>query len=85
MQLGYSHPVEYTVPAGIKVTVDPKQTGLAVQGSDKQLVGQVAAEIRGFKLPEPYKGTGIRYAQEQIRRKAGKAAVGAAGGTGGKK
>jgi large subunit ribosomal protein L6 len=87
MQLGFSHPVEYTIPTGIKVTIDAKQTGLVVQGADKQLVGQVAAEIREFKPPEPYKGTGIRYTTEQVRRKAGKAAAGAAGGTtgGGKK
>lgn len=80
MQLGYSHQVDYIVPKGIKVTVDAKQTGIAVQGADKQMVGQVAAKIREFKPPEPYKGTGIRYADEHIRRKAGKAAVGAAGG-----
>lgn len=84
-QLGFSHNKDYEVPAGIKVTVDAKQTGLVVQGSNKELVGQVAAEIRELKPPEPYKGTGIRYADEHVRRKAGKAAVGAAGGIGGKK
>lgn len=80
MQLGYSHPVDYTVPQGIKITIDPKQTGIVVQGADKEMVGQVAAEIRRFKKPEPYKGTGIRYSDEHIRRKAGKAAAGAAAG-----
>ena len=80
MTLGYSHPIDYEVPAGIKVLVDAKQTALTVQGADKEKVGQVAAEIRKFKKPEPYKGTGIRYADEVIRRKAGKAAAGAAGG-----
>jgi large subunit ribosomal protein L6 len=84
-QLGFSHNKEYDVPAGIKVTVDAKQTNLSVQGADKELVGQVAAEIRELKPPEPYKGTGIRYVDEHVRRKAGKAAVGAAGGVGGKK
>ncbi|MGQ0644483.1 MAG: 50S ribosomal protein L6 [Elusimicrobiota bacterium] len=85
MQLGYSHPVEFVVPKGIKVTVDPKQTFLSVQGFDRELVGQVAANIRRLKPPEPYKGTGIRYQNEHIRRKAGKAAVGAGGGAGGAK
>lgn len=84
MTLGYSHPVEYTIPDGIKVTIDGKQTGITVQGADREMVGQVAAQLRDFKRPEPYKGTGIRYADEHIRRKAGKAAVGA-GGTGGAK
>jgi large subunit ribosomal protein L6 len=83
--LGYSHQIDYTVPAGVKVTIDPKQTALSIQGADKQKVGQVAAEIRDFKRPEPYKGTGIRYADEHVRRKAGKAAAGAAGAGGGKK
>jgi len=83
LTLGYSHPIEYTIPPGIKVVIDPKQTGIVVQGSDKERVGQVAAEIRDFKKPEPYKGTGIRYANEHIRRKAGKAAAGAAGAVGG--
>ncbi len=89
MTLGYSHPIEFNVPAGIKVVVDAKQTGLVVQGADRELVGQVAAEIRQYKPPEPYKGTGIRYVDEHVRRKAGKAAAGAGGGAtagaGGKK
>jgi len=85
MTLGYSHPIEYKVPAGIKVLVDAKQTILTVQGADREKVGQVAADIRDFKRPEPYKGTGIRYADEHIRRKAGKAAAGAGAGAGGAK
>jgi large subunit ribosomal protein L6 len=84
MTLGFSHPVEYTVPAGIKVVIDPKQTAISISGADKEIVGQVAAEIRSFKPPEPYKGTGVRYLNEHVRRKAGKAAAGAAG-AGGKK
>ena len=72
LQLGFSHPVEYTVPEGITVEA-PKPTQLVVKGIDKQRVGQVAADLRGFLPPEPYKGKGIRYVGEQIRRKAGKA------------
>ena len=72
LSLGYSHPINYTIPDGIEVAVD-KQTAITVTGVDKQKVGQVAAEIRGFKKPEPYKGKGIRYVGEQVRRKAGKA------------
>lgn len=89
MTLGYSHPIEYTVPTGIKVTVDAKQTGLLVQGADKALVGQVAAEIRDYRKPGVYwannEPVGIRYANEVVRRKAGKAAAGAAGAGGAKK
>ena len=70
MSLGFSHPVKYTAPAGITVTND-KMT-IVVSGIDKQQVGQVAAEIRALKKPEPYKGKGIKYADEQILRKAGK-------------
>ncbi|MBU1087254.1 MAG: 50S ribosomal protein L6 [Candidatus Omnitrophica bacterium] len=72
MQLGFSHPVEYVVPAGITLEV-PKPTQITVKGIDKQEVGQAAANIRGFLPPEPYKGKGIRYVGEQVRRKAGKA------------
>lgn len=89
MTLGYSHPVDYVVPAGIKVTVDAKQTTLVVQGADKEKVGQVAAEIRRFRRPGVYwannEPVGIRYANEHVRRKAGKAAAGAAGAAGGAK
>lgn len=73
MQLGFSHPVEYTAPEGIDIAVE-ENTGITVSGMDKQQVGQVAAEIRAFKKPEPYKGKGIKYADEHIIRKAGKAA-----------
>lgn len=78
--IGYSHPVDFIVPKGIKVEVDKKQTKLTVSGIDKDLVGQTAARIRGLRVPEPYKGTGIRYENERIHRKAGKTAAGAGGG-----
>jgi len=71
LQLGFSHPVQYQLPAGIKVET-PSQSEVVVSGVDKQLVGQVAAEIRGFRPPEPYKGKGVRYANEQVRRKEAK-------------
>ena len=75
MSLGYSHPVDYAPMEGISIEVpDPKK--ISVLGIDKQKVGQTAAEIRAFRPPEPYKGKGIRYEGEQVRRKAGKAAVG---------
>jgi len=70
LNVGFSHPVEYTIPAGITATVE-KNT-ITISGIDKQLVGQVAAEIRSVKKPEPYKGKGIKYSDEVIRRKAGK-------------
>jgi len=72
MTLGFSHPIVYAVPDGVTVAVDPKQTRLTVSGTDRQMVGQVAADIRGFRPPEPYKGKGIRYAGEHVRRKVGK-------------
>lgn len=75
LQIGFSHPVEFTPPEGITITVE-NPTRLVVSGFDKGLVGQTAAEIRGFRPPEPYKGKGIRYAGEYVRRKAGKAAGG---------
>jgi large subunit ribosomal protein L6 len=68
--LGFSHDVVYKVPTGVQVSVE--QNNLTVSGADKQQVGQVAAEIRAFKKPEPYKGKGIRYADEKILRKSGK-------------
>ena len=71
-QLGYSHPITFNAPEGITFTVDGP-TRLGVQGIDKQLVGEVAANIRKLRKPEPYKGKGVRYAGEQIRRKVGKA------------
>ena len=72
LSLGYSHPVVYELPEGITVDVE-KQTKLSVKGIDKQLVGSAAAKIRSFRAPEPYKGKGIKYADEHILRKAGKA------------
>ncbi len=74
LHLGFSHPVQYPVPKGIEIDV-PTQTEVIVTGPDKQLVGQVAAEIRGIRPPEPYKGKGVRYSGEQVRRKAGKTAT----------
>lgn len=70
--LGYSHTIEYRAPAGIKLTA-PQPTQVLVDGTDKEIVGQVAAEIRSLRKPEPYKGKGVKYAGEKIRRKAGKA------------
>lgn len=69
--LGYSSPAEYVIPEGISVKID-RQVNLVVSGIDKQLVGMVAAEIRGLKKPEPYKGKGIKYVNERVRRKVGK-------------
>jgi len=71
LSLGFSHPVEYPVPEGISIEA-PTQTEIVVSGSDKQKVGQVAAEIRSFRPPEPYKGKGVRYADERIIRKEAK-------------
>jgi large subunit ribosomal protein L6 len=73
MNLGYSHPVEYPIPQGITIAVD-KAGAIAVSGIDKQKVGQVAAEIRGFRKPDAYKGKGVRYTGEYVRLKAGKSA-----------
>jgi large subunit ribosomal protein L6 len=72
LALGFSHPVEYRAPKGIKLTA-PQPTQIIIEGADKELVGQVAAELRSLRPPEPYKGKGIKYQGEQIRRKAGKA------------
>ena len=72
LALGFSHPVEYRAPAGIKLTA-PAPTQILIDGANKEIVGQVAAELRSLRPPEPYKGKGIKYAGEQIRRKAGKA------------
>ena len=71
INLGFSHDVVYPVPAGIKITT-PRPTAITVEGMDKRQVGQVAAEIRGYRPPEPYKGKGVRYDTETIRRKEGK-------------
>jgi large subunit ribosomal protein L6 len=73
-QLGYSHPIRFPIPEGIDITVEPKSGHITVTGIDKQKVGQVAAEIRSLREPDPYKGKGIKYTGEVIRRKAGKAA-----------
>ncbi|MBH79738.1 MAG: 50S ribosomal protein L6 [Gammaproteobacteria bacterium] len=71
LQLGFSHPVEYELPEGIEVST-PSQTEIVVTGINKQLVGQVSAEIRAFRPPEPYKGKGVRYEGERVRRKEAK-------------
>jgi large subunit ribosomal protein L6 len=73
LSLGFSHTIDYPAPEGIEFEV-PQPTNIVVRGIDKQKVGQVAAEIRAFRPPEPYKGKGVRYAGEHVRRKAGKAA-----------
>jgi large subunit ribosomal protein L6 len=73
MSLGFSHPIEYNAPEGVEVSVN--QNIITVTGYDKQKVGATAANIRMFKKPEPYKGKGIKYVGEHIRRKAGKAAA----------
>ena len=72
LALGYSHPVDFPIPPGIEIQVE-KQTRLMIKGADRQQVGQVAANIRGLRAPEPYKGKGIKYADEVIKKKAGKA------------
>ncbi|PYX59957.1 MAG: 50S ribosomal protein L6 [Acidobacteria bacterium] len=70
--LGYSHPIEYPLPSGIEVAIDPKQTKLTVSGIDRQKVGQVAAEMRSLRPPDPYKNKGVRYAGERLKKKVGK-------------
>jgi large subunit ribosomal protein L6 len=72
LALGYSHPIQYKAPEGIKLTATAP-TAITVEGSNKEVVGQVAAEIRSLRPPEPYKGKGVKYQGEQVRRKAGKA------------
>ncbi len=71
LTVGYSHTIDYKLPDGVKVET-PSQTEIVISGADKQLVGQVAAEIRRFRPPEPYKGKGIRYSDEVVRRKEAK-------------
>jgi large subunit ribosomal protein L6 len=71
LALGFSHPVDYRAPAGIKLSA-PQPTSIIIEGANKEVVGQVAAELRSLRPPEPYKGKGIKYLGEQIRRKAGK-------------
>ena len=70
--LGYSDPIEVPLPSGIEVTIDPKQTHLTVTGVDRQKVGQVAADMRSLRKPDPYKNKGVRYSDERLRKKAGK-------------
>jgi len=74
MALGYSHPVIYPLPTGISAEVDAKRTKITLSGIDKQLLGNTAAKVRSFRPPEPYRGKGIKYAEETIRRKEGKSA-----------
>jgi len=85
LAIGKSHPVIYDAPKGVTLTLDPKKTVLTVSGVNKDQVGAVAADIRELRKPEPYKGTGIRYQGEYVRKKAGKTAAGASAGAGGKK
>ena len=70
--LGYSHPIEFPLPTGIDVTIDPKQTHVTVSGIDRQKVGQVAADMRSLRKPDPYKNKGVRYSDEKLKKKAGK-------------
>jgi large subunit ribosomal protein L6 len=70
--LGYSHPIEYPLPSGIEVAVDPKQTRLTISGIDRQKVGQVSAEMRALRPPDPYKNKGVRYVGERLKKKVGK-------------
>lgn len=81
--LGYSHPILFQLPSGVTAAVDPKENSVTLEAFDKQLLGATAAKIRGLRPPEPYKGKGVRYADETIRRKEGKS--GGKGGKGGKK
>jgi large subunit ribosomal protein L6 len=71
LTLGFSHPIDYVLPEGVKAAT-PSQTEIVISGVDKQKVGQVAAEIRGYRPPEPYKGKGVRYSDENVRRKEAK-------------
>jgi large subunit ribosomal protein L6 len=70
--LGYSHPIEFPLPTGIDVTIDPKQLHLTISGVDRQKVGQVAADMRSLRKPDPYKNKGVRYSDEKLKKKAGK-------------
>lgn len=72
LQLGFSHPINYEFPKGLQISVE--KNIVTIKGDDKQVVGQVAAEVRSFRPPEPYKGKGVKYVEEHIRRKAGKTA-----------
>lgn len=81
IQLSYSHPINYNIPEGVTIET-PKPNQIIIKGTDKAKVGEVAAEIRDYYRPEPYKGKGIKYVGEHVRRKAGKAVAGSAGGAG---
>jgi len=70
--LGYSHPIEFPLPTGIEVAIDPKQTHVTVSGIDRQKVGQVAADMRALRKPDPYKNKGVRYSDEKLKKKVGK-------------
>lgn len=70
--LGYSHPIEYPLPTGVEVAIDPKNTKLTLSGIDRQKIGQVAAEMRSLRKPDPYKNKGVRYAGEKLKKKVGK-------------
>ncbi len=70
--LGYSHPIEFPLPTGIDVTIDPKQTHVTVSGIDRQKVGQIAADMRSLRKPDPYKNKGVRYSDEKLKKKVGK-------------
>ena len=70
--LGYSHPIEYPLPSGIEVAIDPKLTHLTVSGIDRQKVGQVSADMRSLRKPDPYKNKGVRYSDEKLKKKVGK-------------
>jgi large subunit ribosomal protein L6 len=70
--LGYSHPIEFPLPTGITVTIDPKQTHVTVEGIDRQKVGQIAADMRSLRKPDPYKNKGVRYSDEKLKKKVGK-------------
>lgn len=83
LQLSYSHPINYPIPEGVAIET-PKPNIIIIKGVDKAKVGEAAAEIRDFYRPEPYKGKGIKYSSEHVRRKAGKAVAGATGGGGAK-
>jgi large subunit ribosomal protein L6 len=80
LALGKSHPVIFEVPAGVKIVVDAKKTQITLSSNDKDLLGETAAKLRDLRRPEPYKGTGIRYQGEHVRKKAGKTAAGASAG-----
>src|SRR6201997_3468498 len=70
--LGYSHPIEFPLPTGVEAAVDPKQTKVTISGIDRQKVGQVAADMRSLRKPDPYKNKGVRYADEKLKKKVGK-------------